>query len=156
MPQNKEEIIWYAPEFEYEHKDVAWYWLTGIAAGILALISLWQRNILFAIFLVLAETMIIVWAKELPKTLQFKIDRDGIHLGRSQFYSYEDLQGFHILESHDKNELILKTKNRLHPFVKIIILENDSPLIKDFLKSRLSEVEYEESLADYFQKTTGF
>ena len=55
MNENKE-IIWQAPEFRYRHKDESWYWLTIMATAVLFLISLWQKNFLFAIFAVIANT----------------------------------------------------------------------------------------------------
>lgn len=153
---DKKEIIWQAPEFEYQHKDVSWYWLTIIGSGFLVLLSLWQKNFLFAIFVVMAETMLVFWAKEFPKTLQFKINHHGIQLGRLKSYSYEELDGFHILELGGQSELILKTRHKLHPYVKILILQEGSEEIKNFLKERLPEIEYEESLSDHLFKRIGF
>src|SRR3989338_5716211 len=113
-----EEIIWHAPEFKYQNKDISWYWLTIIMAGILFLISLWQKNLLFAIFIIIAEIMLVIWAQELPKTIQFKINKKGVQIGLIKSYSYEELGGFHILEdNYGHSELILKTKNKLHSYI---------------------------------------
>lgn len=151
------EITWQAPEFRYRYKDESWYWLTIMAAGILFLISLWQKNLLFAIFIIIAEVMVILWAKELPKNLHFKLDKKGVHLGKIKFYSYEDLSGFHLHEEDgDISELVLKTKEKLHPYVKILLLTNDAPEIKKFLKKHVPEMEYEESLTDSLSKIIGF
>ncbi|MDO8430063.1 MAG: hypothetical protein Q7S73_01710 [bacterium] len=153
---DKKEIIWQAPEFEFQHKDASWYWLTIIVSAILALVALWQLNFLFAIFVVLAETMLIFWAKETPKILQFKISDRGIQLGRLKSYSFEELDGFHISELRNQPELVLKTRNKLHPYVIILMLEDDAPEIKEFLKNHLAEIEYEESLSDHLFKRIGF
>lgn len=151
------EISWQAPEFRYRYKDESWYWLTIMAAAILFLISLWQKNFLFAIFLIIAEAMVLIWAKELPRNFHFKLDKKGVHLGKMKFYSYEELIGFHLHESDNEiSELILKTKHRFHPYVKILLLTGDAPEINKFLKKHLSEIEYEESLADSFSKMIGF
>jgi len=150
------EIIWTAPEFRYVHKDVEWYWMTLIVAGILVLIALWQKNLLFAMFIVIAEVMTIMWAKELPKNIEFKLDKKGIHIGKIKFYGYEELSGFHILENNDETELILKTREKLHPYLKIILENNEVPEIKELLKQHLPEIEYEESLSDTIAKIIGF
>lgn len=156
MSENKE-IIWHAPEFKYQSKDISWYWLSIIAASILTLVSLWQKNLLFAIFIIIAETMLVIWAKELPKNLQFKLDKKGVHIGRIKSYNYEELSGFHIIEDEDKTgELILKTKNKLHPYIKILIASKDIPEIKEFLKNHLEEIDYEESLSDGISRMIGF
>ncbi|MBI4992481.1 MAG: hypothetical protein HZB99_04680 [Candidatus Harrisonbacteria bacterium] len=152
----KKEISWTAPEFRYVHKDVGWYWLTLIAAGIIFLIALWQRNLLFAMFIVIAEAMTIMWAKEFPKNIEFKLNRKGLQIGKIKFYGYEELSGFHILESHDRTELILKTKTKLHPYLKILLEDAEIPEIKELLKKYLPEIEYEESLTDAISKMIGF
>src|SRR3989344_7985366 len=94
----KNEITLYAPEFKYHHKELGWYWLSIIVSGILFLISLWQKNLLFGIFVVIAELMVIIWAKEFPKNIRFKLSGRGLEIGKMKFYQYEELDGFHIHE----------------------------------------------------------
>ena len=151
------EIIWQAPEFKYRDKDISWYWMTIIIASLLVLISLWQRNFLFAIFTIIAEIMLMFWANEFPKDLQFKIDKNGIHIGKIKSYSYEEISGFHIIEGEDgAGELILKTKNKIHPYIKILLANEDTQKVKDYLKPHLSEMDYEESLSDIIFRIVGF
>jgi len=158
MPSpNIEEIIWQAPEFQYRHKELEWYWLSIIAAGILFLFALWQKNLLFAIFIVIAEIMLIVWANELPKNLQFKINKNGVQIGGLKSYYFEELGGFHICEKEGGwGELVLKTRNKLHAYVKILVFNKDIPEIKKFLKEKLPEMEYQESLSDHLGRRIGF
>ena len=156
MEKHKKEISWQAPEFKYEHKDVSWYWLSIIIAGLMILLAIWQRNLLFALFIIIAEIMIIIWAKERPKTLNFKIDDKGVHIDKIRTYNYDDLGGFHIIEKDNISELVLKTKNRLHPVVKIIIASINIAKIRDTLNDHLPEVEYEESLADHIDRLLKF
>ena len=154
----KSEITWYAPEFRYQHKDLSWYWFSIIGAGVLFLIALWQKNLLFAVFVIVAELMVIIWAKEFPKNIRFKLDKKGVQIGNLKSYFYEELDGFHIHEPDEDGiaELILKTNRRLHPYVKILIIQTDAPQIKEFLKEHLPEIEYEESLSDNLAKMIGF
>jgi hypothetical protein len=156
MEEIKKEITWQAPEFKYHYKDISWYWLSVIAAAILFLAAIWQKNLLFAIFVIIAETTLIFWAKKLPRGLNFKIDKKGIHIDKIKFYTYDDLIGFHILEENDIGQLILKTKKKLSPFVKILLESGDIPKIKEFLKQYLEEIEYEESLTDHIEKIIRF
>lgn len=157
MKEPTKEIIWYAPEFRYRDKDISWYWLTIIGAGIIFLLSLWQKNLLFAIFIFIGEGMIIFWAKEFPKNIRFRIDKRGIEIGKIKTYLYEDFDGFHLLEENEGlAELVLKTKSKLHPYVKILISPEDAPEIGSFLKNHLKEIEYEESLSDGISRMIGF
>jgi len=156
MEKHHQEINWQAPEFHYHYKDVSWYWLSVIIAGLIILTAIWQKNLLFALFAVIAEIVIIFWAKERPKILNFKLDNKKVHVDKITAYSYEDLEGFHILEKDDFNELILKTKSRMHPFIKIIMEDIDISRVRDFLKNHLPEIEYEESLTDHIHKLLKF
>ena len=97
------------------------------------------------------------WANEFPKDLQFKIDKNGIHIGKIKSYSYEEISGFHIIEGEDgAGELILKTKNKIHPYIKILLANEDTQKVKDYLKPHLSEMDYEESLSDIIFRIVGF
>ena len=156
IEKNHHTIVWHAPEFEYIHKDIVWYWLTMIGASVLFLIALWQNNLLFAIFIVISEVLFMHWAREYPKTLRFAITKRGVEIGDVKSYEYSHLSGFHIIHRTDHGELILKTKNRIHPYTKVIVIAEDIPEISEFLKKHLSEIEYEESMADHFERMIGF
>lgn len=156
IEKNHEKIIWHAPEFEYIHKDIVWYWLTVIGAAILFLIALWQQNLLFAIFIVISEVLFMHWAREYPKTLRFAITKKGVEIGDVNSFDYTQIAGFHIIHRTDHGELILKTKNRVHPYTKMIVLSEDIPEITEFLKKHIPQIDYEESLADHFEKMIGF
>lgn len=156
IEKNHEKIIWHAPEFEYIHKDIVWYWLSVIAASVLFLIALWQQNLLFAIFIVISEVLFMHWAREYPKTMRFTINKKGVEIGDADFLEYSHLSGFHIIHRNDHGELIIKTKNRIQPFTKIIVLTEDIPEITEFLKKHLSQIDYEESMVDHFERMIGF
>lgn len=145
----KKEIIWRGPEFKYYHKEVSWYWINAIIAGSLFLIALYQKNILMAIFIAITEFTIILLAKRLPKTIEFKIDGDGIHFGKITFYSYEELTGFEIRKENDEvSELVLLTDSKINPTIKINIPLKNEEDIRDILKNFIDEVEYEDTLFD--------
>jgi len=157
MNEQPQEIIWSAPEFQYYEKDISWYWLSIIGAGVIFLIALWQKNLLFGIFVILAEGLIIFWAKEFPREVRFRIDKKGLRIDESKTYLYENLGGFHIIEGDNgASELILKTKSKLHPYLKIILAYGAAQEIGDFLKNHLEEIEYEESLSDGISRMIGF
>jgi len=160
MDQHKE-INWEAPEYKFRHKDASWYWISIIIGLLLVLVSLWQKNLLFALFIIVAEIMIIVWAKEIPKTRHFKLNNHGIHISTDKHTAiksveYENIKGFHIREEDHNGELILITKNRLHPYLKILVAKRSVPEIKEYLKKYVIEVEYEESLSDHIEKIIKF
>ena len=154
--KSPKEIIWIAPEFEYRPKDVGWYWMSIIVAAFFILAAIWQKNFLFAIFIIVAEAMMLYWARQLPPHIEFKLDDKGLLLGKNKFHAYEEMSGFSVIEKMGSWELILKTKERIQPFIKISIFENDAEDIKKLLKERLEEMEFPESIVDHISKIIGF
>lgn len=149
MEKSQKEIVWTAPEFHYHHKSASWYWKLIGAAIVLAFISIWMKNFLFAVFIVIAAGTAMVWARRYPKHLDFKIDLKGVHIEKMKSYSYEELAGFAVKSGFGQlGELILQKKSKLDPYVKINIHNEDADEIKGFLKNRLEEIEYTDSLSD--------
>lgn len=162
MNDNSKEIAWVASEYHFYPKTAGWYLLSLLAAAVVFLIALWQKNLFFAIFVVIAEIILIYWAKRLPQTLDFKIDQKGVSIGHIKFYSYEELSGFCVQEFSDRadspvaGELILRTKTKLHQFVKIHVPKKHLESARSFLKKFLEEIEYEDSASDIVDKLIGF
>ena len=155
----KKEINWEAPEFEYISKGVGWYWLTIIAAILLVGLALWQGNFLFAIFVVIAVFLVLTWGSHYPRTVEFKVDDNGLAIGEQKFYPYEDLKGFAVKSGHMDSELaeiVFIKKNRLSPQTKIFIDNSRLKEVKNFLGQHLPELEYEESLIEHIARLLRF
>jgi len=146
-----EPIRWSAPEFHYYEKDIVWYWLVLIVTLILVVIALWQKNFLFAVFLIVAALLTIAWARRTPKTIDFTLSEKGLDIGGKKFYPYEGLTGFAIVSGDQDtgfDELIVKTKGQLNALIKIIIISGESGAIKNLLSRFIPEIEYQESVSD--------
>lgn len=156
LEKSKDQISWHSPEFNYVHKEVEWYWMTIIASSVVFLIAIWQRNLLFAFFIVIAEFLIIHWGRQFPKTIKFSLTKNSVRIGATDEYSYSQLAGYHILRHDDHSELVLRTKNRIQPFLKILIDSEHIPEIKEFISEHLPEIEYDEPLSDHFGRMMGF
>jgi len=159
----KSAISWQAPEFESRPKDVSWYWLSLMIAIVILALAVWQKNFLFAIFVVIAWLVIIYLSRRLPTVWQFKIDEKGIEISlpksreARKHYPYAEIDGFDIKSNGDKyQELILKLKTKLSPYLKINIYSADEEKIKDFLLKFLPKEDYNVSLADSISKLIGF
>lgn len=154
-------VAWQAPEYEYRRKDVSWYWLSLILAIILLALSLWQKNFLFAIFVVIAWLVIVNQAARFPLIWNFKIDEKGIGIadkeGNDKFYPYTDIDFFDIhIGGNDYKELVLKFKPRLTPLLKINIHSEDEEKINGFLLKYLPRKEVAVSLIDSLSKLIRF
>jgi len=162
-PRESAYIEWQAPEFEYYRKDVSWYWLSLIVSIILLALAVWQKNFLFAVFVIIAWLVIVYSANRLPNVWSFKIDEKGIEISlpktkdNQKFYPYSEIEGFDIHPASDQyKELVLKVKSRLSPYLKVNITANDEEKIKNFLLKYISKEEYNSSLADSFSKLIRF
>ncbi len=169
-----EVISWQAPEFEYRVKGVFWYWLSLIIAIILLALSIWQKNFLFAVFIVIAWLVIVYSASRTPTIWNFKISEKGIEINlpnndwtSSKFYLFSEIEGFDIHSSPtppdqypetqpEYRELILKVKKRFSPYLKINFPLANEEKIKNFLQKYINKEEYSESLADSFSKLIRF
>ena len=156
---SKKEIKWSAPEFEYIQKGIGWYWLTIIVAIVLSAFALWQENVLFAVFVVIAAVLVLTWGKSYPKTIEFTINENGLAIGEQKNYSYGELKGFVVRQGYVDSELVeivFQKKSRLSPYIKILASDQDAEVIKEFLIQYLPEVKYEESLIEHIAKILRF
>ncbi len=165
-PKSKpiEEIEWQAPEFEYRPKDISWYWLSLMVGIILLALSVWQKNFMFAIFVVITWFVIIFASRRPPTIWSFKLSEKGIEISlpdgdrsSDKFYPINEVEGFDVhTGSQDYNELILKVRKRFSPYLKIDFPADEKENIEKFLEKYVPKEEYSESLADSFSKLIRF
>lgn len=153
-----ETIEWQAPEFEHQQKDVSWYWLSLIIGIILLAVSIWQKNFLFTVFIVIAWLVVVYLAGRNPTIWNFKLSEKGIEINlpnndpaSTKFYPYGEIEGFDI-----HGELILKLKKRFSSYLKINFPAEEEKKIKDFLEKYIAKKDYSESLTDSFSKLIKF
>ena len=132
-----EHITWEAPEFIYHEKTALWYW-TSIALALFFLaLALYGQNFLFAVFVVLAEVLLVVWSREIPPTVEFSVTNDGVSIGAKKFYRFEELASFSLLDSKHGAELVLRHKGRLGQYVKIPLTDEHLELVESALLEKL-------------------
>ncbi len=145
----KDTISWRAAEYVHFKKETNWYLVVGIIAAILVIAALWQRNFFFAVFILLAGALIITLGKERPRIIEFQVSAEGVAIGKRIFYDYDDLEGFDTKENPERlDEIILKRKSTINPFVKIPVDSQLLPRVIEVLKKNIKRVEFDESLID--------
>ncbi len=151
------EISWRAAEYQYVEKDVSWYWIIIIIASILVLISLFRDNFFFAVFIAIAAVTLIFFGRRKPQIFDFKINDKGVAIGDKIFYDYERLEGFVIRKRPERlDEIVLKKKGAINPYIKIPVDSKLAPKVKGFLEKKLPEIEYQDSLIDIISEWFGF
>ena len=146
------DIKWTAPEFEYQERGVGWYYLMVIAGAALIIFSVWQRNFLFAIFVILAVAMAFAWSREKPAMHSIRVGDDGVEVANIKKFSMSDFSEFATREGRqgepDWGKLVLRFKSRFKLPLQLPVPQGNIAQIKELLSRHLSEVEYEESLTE--------
>ena len=123
---------------------------------VLLLFSIWQKNILFGIFVILATGTILFISEQDGEMDYFKIDDDYIHIGKDIKYSYEDFKSFDLYEFSNKDIVLLLTpKSKLNPVLQIRIYARDMEKIGDILYDKLPRKKTEPSMLDNIQRIIG-
>lgn len=156
--QKEETLIsWRAPESEYIPKDVSWYWLSLILSIVLLALAIWQRNFLFAVFIVIAWLVVVNVAGRFPPVWEFKLSDKGISIGQNKFYSWNEIAGFDIHETGEEHkELIFKFRSKISPLLKVNFPKEMEEKISRFLSKHLPRGEYKDSVADSLSKLVRF
>ena len=156
--RNELEVSWEAPEYEYREKDVSWYWKTIIVATIMIALAVWQKNILFVIFLVVAEIMVIVFGNRPPEIATFHIGEKGFRINDTVFYPYTHLESFSIIihEHSHWDDLLFHTKHRLNSIVRVKIPKDMLAKAHRSLSLVLEETVHEDTFIEALEHFFGF
>jgi len=144
-----EEITWRAAERQHKPKGALWY--AGVAAAVLILATLAaiRQNFFFGVFIILAGALLVFRGKERPQILDFSVSEKGVGIGKQQFYPYDELEWFAILEREDMlDQLVIKRKVSINPHLKIPIDRKHIGKVRKMLEEELEEKTYEPSLLD--------
>ena len=154
------ELTWDAPEFELRDRDVSWYWISIIIAAVLIAFSVWQRDFLFGLFVVVAEVLIIVLANRTPRTLTFTLTDQAVLIGEHRRYPLNEFESFSTDESGGADdayaELFWYFRSRLRTPILIRIPKAKLDDLRKNLRPLLKEIPYDPTLIDSLEKIIGF
>ena len=155
VPQKKEPIVWYAHEYVHREKSSDWYWAVSITAVSIATASILFNNVLFAILIVLAFLILMTYSKREPSVLEVKIDDRGLTNGPSH-YHYSTLESFWVEDRFGNTKLIVKSKQRIMPYIIIPVVDIDPDEIRGHMKRHLKEKEHHEPIPRQIMEYLGF
>ncbi len=156
MPNEREDIRWQAPEFEYAPKRALWYWVSIIIAVLFMGAAAWQKNFLFGFFVLVAELLVLVWANRKPKLFWFTLGDHGLLIGEKS-YPYADMDAFsYEKKDGDWDQIILKLRKRVQPTLRVSLSAEIAEEVRAALKKRVREVEHAPSLIDVIEQVIGF
>ncbi len=154
----EKKIAWTAPEFRFYEKSGAWFLGSVFISGAIILFSLWQKNILFAIFAIISEVMIWFWAQQEPREFPYELTEQGVSAPHTS-YQFINFEAFAVVNDSAGSplaELILFPKRRVSMLVRILIKDEMIEEVRAFMKQCLEEREYHETLGEHISKLLRF
>lgn len=152
-----EKISWQHHEHTHKEKTVDWFWIVGIIALGGIVLSIYYRNYLFALIILLFTIISFMSVNKEPRLLKFEITRKGIRTGNT-VHPYSMLESFWVEDTDYNDKIILRSKKPLSPFILIPFdsTTTDPELIRDYLLDYLDEEELEEPLHQILMEWLGF
>jgi hypothetical protein len=145
-------ISWEAPEFEYYDRDVLWYLFMAIAATAFILLALWQRNVLFVVFIVIACVTLFAWSQRAPRVHRVSLDETLLTIGNFAPHTLDSFMGFMIAHARQDNpewgKVLLQSKQRLSTHLTILVPRGKLVQVSERLLRQIPQLEYEESATD--------
>jgi|SRR3989339_1605670 len=153
----KKPIEWKGHEYTHFEKGSDWYWSLGLVAVAGSVAALIFKNVLFAIFILIAAFVLAIFASRKPNEVSFAISQRGLRID-DVLYPFQSLKSFGIEELTPKHipRLIFKSK-KIFALDIIIPLEHvHANEVHDFLINFLPEDEHYEPLVHKVMEWLGF
>lgn len=141
-------ISWTFPELPRYNRTRRWYVGMSVLGVALLAWSFYDRNLLFAIIVLLVLAIVFFQSRREPNTLTTNVTEDGLEIGRD-FFSYDDIAKFWIIYKPPQvKTFYLRFKSALRPILGIP-LENTNPvkLREQLLRFLQEDLEQEEEPA---------
>jgi hypothetical protein len=152
----KNYLKWSAPEFRQYGKSKSWFIIVGLIAAGLFLWALLIKNLLFALLIGLSFFSVITFALKKPRDIQIAITSKGIKIDKT-LYTFDNLKSFWIFyEPPEIEELSLRSKKTIMPYIKISLAEQNPAEVRKFLIKYLPERKHKESLIDNLARSLRF
>ena len=144
-------------EYYHRHKGADWYWAVWIIAISATATSIILNNILLAILIVIGTFLLTIYAAREPHEHHVEINDSGVTVDKYH-YTYGNLESFWI-EHFERPRLLIKTNRMLHPHLLIPVAdltEEEKADLRDFLATKIPEIEQSEPLFEQIMEYIGF
>jgi len=154
--KNKElkALAWNFSEYYKHDRKKGWYIWTTALSLLLIIYAILTVNFLFALIVIMFDIILLLDQRREPRTVHFKIDYQGIHLG-NKIYRYNEFDKFWIVYQppHIKT-LYLDYKTSLKPSLSVPLKKQHPLEVRTLLKRYLQEdIEREqESFSDLLSR----
>ena len=148
-------ISWDAPEHIHTEKNNDWYWAVGIITITAVALAFIFKDIIFAIFIIVAAFALIVHASKKPKIIHCEINDRGVVIN-DILYPFLTLESFWI-DAHERPaKILIKSHKTFMPYITIHIEEVDPEKVRDILLNYIAETEHTEPVSQKILERFGF
>ena len=156
IKKRRDSVTWRAAEHHHLEKSSGWYFVIGGVALLLLIIALIMKNFLFAILLVMAASLIMIFGSRPPAEYEFRVDEKGVRVGK-KMRGYGEFSSFSVRKrNHEPREIVMRMKRKVDPFLHLPMERRTIADVHAILASKLTETEFDESLADILSDILGF
>ncbi len=149
-------LRWEAYEHEFIERGSDWFWALAVVAGCIALAAILFQNVLFAVLIILAATLVGMLANVPPDIVEFEISDRGIRVDK-ELHRYDEILAFWVEDEQENQPLLLvDTTKFMSPNLVIPIEEIDPGTVRDYLKARSKEVPMREPISHKILEFFGF
>lgn len=152
-------ISWQAPEYNHREKTSSWYLWSLVGALVVAAIAVYQKNFMFALFVVIAEAMILFLSRQQPKLVTYSISIEGVHRDPNVHHRFSEMSAFAVtvFEEGTKRygELVLRPTKKISSYIKILFPHEKADEMHELLSQHLTEFEYQEHVSGVLARWLG-
>lgn len=147
---------WETPEHENRPKPKGWTATVIALAAVFVIFGIITENPLFAVIVVLAAFLVIVYGKRPAEILAVRVADDGIAVN-GKFHSWDAFGSFWVLVEPDgRRELRLRGSSWLFPLLTVPLGTQEPETLRRFVAEHLPEREDRPSLAEVIAERLGF
>ncbi len=147
---------WTAPEFAHSERSAGWHLASIAIAGILVIFALFQKNILFALFVIIGELLILFMGRAQPVSYTYELTEEGVKVDDQPRYFFNNLNAYSIIEINAEYvELILRPREKISTFVRLLLPRPLAAKADAFLSHYLRPFDYNEGLGEIIMRRMG-
>jgi hypothetical protein len=149
-------LSWTGYEHEHVERGTDWFWALGVVAVCIAVVAVIMNDVLFALLIIIAATVIGMLAKVPPELTEFEVSDRGVRIG-PDMHRFNEILAFWVEDEEDTRPLLLvDTKKFMSPNLVIPLDGVDPAHVRDIMRKHSKEVPMREPLAHKILEFFGF
>ncbi len=149
-------VSWSASEYIANPKNMEWFVLLGLATiAVAAIVYFITYEIISVVIIIMLGITVGIFAARQPNTLEYHIDRGGIHIG-PKFYPFGAFKSFSVAQEGAFSSISLLPLKRFMPPITIHYAPTDEGKIVDALAASLPFEQHRRDIVDSLSRRLRF